>query len=586
MKRSVIMTAVLLIALNFDFFNLEAQSSDMMSYQAVIRDAGGNLVRDKQVKIRISILQGAIDGNSVFIEEHLTTTNENGLVSIVIGSGQSGYAETKLKASAPDDQVTLLSGDFSTIKWDEGPYFIKVETDPDGGTNFTITGVSQLLSVPYALYAKNVSNTKFRDGTNADDAVYTKGKVGIGTNTPLGRLDINTEGWNHPLVISHPTLGHTNVIQAGDGLLFKNSHAINDKIAYSFRDSSDKHLMDIVSNGNVGIGINKPVSRLHVNGRIFAENNLVPPKGIINAAIYGKNSYYIGGSGVYGEAISKLGNGVYGKNLSGVGVYGQTLSGYGVFGEAIGEEGVGVYGLTTKSKGVYGRADMGYGVYGEATGKGGIGVYGKSNGSSLAGYFDGDVEIKGNIYLTPEEDHLICLADNTKTLFIGGKSPEVNVPWGIRNESKGYISFVTNTKERLIIKQNGNVGIGQTDPQYKLEVNGQIAVQSIYLTSDVRLKKNIVTIKNALDKVSKLRGVRFQWNNILSNGVKNTEIGLIAQEVEKVIPEVVSNNKEGFKSVEYANLVALLIESVKELKKENEELQQRLYSLENKIDNK
>ena len=259
------MTAVLLIALNFDFFNLKAQSPEMMSYQAVIRDATGNLVRDKQVRIRISILQGEIDGNSVFIEEHQTTTNENGLVSIVIGSGQPYYAGAELKSSAPDDDAVSVYGEFSDISWDEGPYFIKVETDPEGGTNYTITGVSQLLSVPYALYAKNASNTKFKDGTNADDAVYTKGNVGIGTNTPLGRLDISTGGWDHPLVISHPTLGHTDVIQASDGLLFKNSHAINDKIAYSFRDSSDTHIMDIVSNGNVGIGTELPESPLHIS---------------------------------------------------------------------------------------------------------------------------------------------------------------------------------------------------------------------------------------------------------------------------------------------------------------------------------
>ncbi len=78
-------------------------------------------------------------GAAVYVETHETTTNENGLVTLAIGDG------------------TVVSGKFDTIHWEKGPYFLKTEIDPAGGTNYTITGTSQLLSVPYALYAETTS---------------------------------------------------------------------------------------------------------------------------------------------------------------------------------------------------------------------------------------------------------------------------------------------------------------------------------------------------------------------------------------------------------------------------------------------
>ena len=112
-----------------------AQSPEKMSYQAVIRDATNTLLTNQSVGMQISILQTTINGTSVYTETQTVTTNINGLVSIEIGSGVS-------------------SDSFSAIDWSAGPYFIKTETDPDGGDVYTITGTSQLMSVPYAMYAK------------------------------------------------------------------------------------------------------------------------------------------------------------------------------------------------------------------------------------------------------------------------------------------------------------------------------------------------------------------------------------------------------------------------------------------------
>ena len=117
-----------------------AQAPQKFSYQAVVRNESNTLVRGT-VGVRVSILQGGVNGTVVYQETHITTTNINGLMTLQIGGG------------------TMLSGDIATIDWANGPYFLKTEADPNGGTNYTIEGTQQLLSVPYALYAGSAANS-------------------------------------------------------------------------------------------------------------------------------------------------------------------------------------------------------------------------------------------------------------------------------------------------------------------------------------------------------------------------------------------------------------------------------------------
>ena len=114
-----------------------AQAPQKMSYQAVIRNTSGALVTSTSVGMKISILQGSATGTVAYSETQTASTNANGLVSLEIGAG------------------TVVSGTFGGINWANGPYFIKTQTDPTGGTNYTIVGSSQLLSVPYALFSAN-----------------------------------------------------------------------------------------------------------------------------------------------------------------------------------------------------------------------------------------------------------------------------------------------------------------------------------------------------------------------------------------------------------------------------------------------
>jgi hypothetical protein len=131
---------MLLFTFSFCLSPSSAQAPNRFSYQAVVRNAGNALVQSSNVGFKISILQGSVSGTVVYSETQVIATNANGLASLEIGSG------------------SVVSGTFSTIDWSGGPYFLKTETDPAGGTSYTITGTTQLLSVPYALHAKTVTS--------------------------------------------------------------------------------------------------------------------------------------------------------------------------------------------------------------------------------------------------------------------------------------------------------------------------------------------------------------------------------------------------------------------------------------------
>lgn len=154
MKKLLVYLAVISIT-----FSAVAQSPQKMSYQCVIRNSGGTLVANQGVGIKISILQGSPTGTLIYQEIYNPNlqTNANGLITIEIGSG------------------IPLTGTFSTINWSSGPYFLKTETDPAGGTNYNISGTSQLLSVPYALYSKNAETVS--TNANLTGMVTSSGNV-------------------------------------------------------------------------------------------------------------------------------------------------------------------------------------------------------------------------------------------------------------------------------------------------------------------------------------------------------------------------------------------------------------------------
>jgi hypothetical protein len=139
----------------------------------------------------------------------------------------------------------------------------------------------------------------------------------------------------------------------------------------------------------------------------------------------------------------------------------------------------------------------------------------------------------------------------------------------------------------IAILENGYVGMGIANPTVKLQVNGDIIANSIGGSSDFRFKINIRPVTNALDKIKALRGVYFNWNqNDFPDRQfgSNVELGFIAQEVEKIIPEIVTKDKtnEEYRSVKYDKLVALLVEAIKEQQKQIDSLTIKVNNLNQK----
>ena len=118
-----------------------AQAPQKMAYQSVVRNAANQIVANQNIGVKISIVEGALTGTTVYSETHTTTTNANGLFTLVAGGG------------------TPITGTFSEINWGNGSHYIKSEIDVTGGTNYTLSGTMELLSVPYALYANSAGST-------------------------------------------------------------------------------------------------------------------------------------------------------------------------------------------------------------------------------------------------------------------------------------------------------------------------------------------------------------------------------------------------------------------------------------------
>ena len=170
-KLITILVAVLFTACAY------AQTPQLMSYQCVIRNPSNVLVTNQYVGMRVSILKDSAGGALVYREIYNPNpkTNANGLATVLIGSG------------------IPLTGTFDSIQWQNGSYFIKSETDPTGGATYTITNTSQLLSVPYAQFAKN-------------------GIIAYGNLTPTGTINFGSNNYT----VDHPGTGTYNINWTGN----------------------------------------------------------------------------------------------------------------------------------------------------------------------------------------------------------------------------------------------------------------------------------------------------------------------------------------------------------------------------------
>lgn len=207
------------------------------------------------------------------------------------------------------------------------------------------------------------------------------------------------------------------------------------------------------------------------------------------------------------------------------------------------------------------------------------------------------LEVVGNQLIKP--DATWSSGDNAY-LYLGDPSHYIKGSYSGRGEFKSYwgIDLSTQSGTKLTVLDNGNVGIGTATPGAKLDVAGNVLVSgslsattfsaSTYsCTSDSRYKKDITPITDSLSKVLALEGVSYQWRQQDfpdKNFPSGTQVGLIAQDVEKVVPELVSTDSNGYKTLNYNGVSALLINAIKDLQAENQELKAELEAVKSKLD--
>ena len=198
MKNTIFTFAAIFLSTLF----LRGQAPGLVSYQTIIRNNDNELISNKVVGIRISILKDNPNGIPVYQERHYVQTNLNGLAYLVIGGG------------------TPIKGKFSDIDWSTGPYYIQSETDINGGQDYKIAVFTQILSVPYAIHSKTAENVTGKINevdpqfnasiakgiTAVDTAIWNKKSGGSGTgietdpyfnnSVAKGITAIDTANWN------------------------------------------------------------------------------------------------------------------------------------------------------------------------------------------------------------------------------------------------------------------------------------------------------------------------------------------------------------------------------------------------------
>lgn len=337
-----------------------AQTPQKMSYQAVIRNSSDDLITNTQVGMKISILRGSETGTVVYTETQTPTTNANGLVSIEFGGGTG----------------------FSSIDWSTGNYYIKTETDPEGGTDYSITGASQLLSVPYALFAGATSGSGSSNWTINGNNIYNSnsGNVGIGTTAPNRKLEIGGTGDQYIRVRANSSnISGIELFRETPGAFDWriSNEGGNLRFVWSENDfTSTKEALRINLYGNVGIGTLNPLNKtkLHVASSnlyagYFTTDSISDNSHAVHAEFTGASS---DGVAVYGKSVPADYCG-YGGTFEGgyMGIIakaqGTTNYYYGVRGIASSTSGTayGVYGVASSSTEgtAYGVYCSGNGVY-------------------------------------------------------------------------------------------------------------------------------------------------------------------------------------------------------------------------------
>jgi hypothetical protein len=481
--------------------------------------------------------------------------------------------------------------------------------NPDGGIVFTNTG---------------------NDGVEESAlTIRGTGYVGINTNTPGNELDVNgTASMNG---FQMPTGASSGYVLTSDGSGTGTWQAAGDDGDWTI--SGDD--MYSALSGNVGIGTSTPTAKLNAVGSTTSAHLASD-----TVAVYGEaDDNYAGYFSGEVVAFRDVGNSAYQATITGtirddedpnsfnagikgvyqarefpLPVYYDKYIGYlgswdaGVFGAhymdysgyfvdyfgLVGTDGSGVDGLSNDTRGLLATSSEGVKGYHYDSDNFGYlasadyGAYGKHFNTSNYGYLGGSTvgaygkhEVSGSYGYLGGSSYGVY---GYSSVSYGGRfdggvyvNGTIVVDNKVQAEDSDGLHLATDEgATRLHVNNSGYIGIHTTTASYPLDVDGDIECIALHETSDDRLKTNVQTLDNALDKVERLRGVSFEWNTEAeSAGAKagDRQIGVLASEVESVFPELVSTPEHGYKSVDYTKLTAVLIEAVKELQARVETLE-------------
>ena len=531
---------------------LNAQSPEKLSYQAVIRNSADKLVANQTVGMKISIIYSTPTGTVVYAETQTPTTNANGLISIAIGTG------------------TVVYGTFSIIEWTAGPHFIKTEIDPAGGTAYSITSTSELLSVPYALLSKDVQNKQW---TESGSAIYfNTGKVGIGKNpgTDLRQFQVLTTdnqaiaGVNNSA--SYATIFAQN-LGTGPAAEFRNNLKIFDgtqaagKVLTSDANGySSWQQPSITVDAANFTGNGSPATPLKLSsmgastGQVLKWTGTAWDNAIDNDGPWGEDDNYI-----YNYSGKKFGMGtnkptqkltiVDGSTSCYMNIQNSTTGYTAISGLLLGMVGNNGWVSNYESGNLYlgtsGAARMTIASDGDV----GIGIMSPLQKLDV----NGAVNISGN----SSDQLLFC--GSAEAIWYNG----TYFSWGYGGTYNYFGDKVT-------------IGTSAV-PGYNLVVNGTAAKTgggSWSTLSDARMKDLTGEYQKGLNEILQLKPVTFTYKAGNSRELNSNEpqIGFVAQDVQKIFPEAVTECKDGYLDFNIHAVNVALVNAVKELKAENEQL--------------
>jgi hypothetical protein len=577
--KSTMKSLLMVIGLMIIATCVNAQAEKGIHYQAVARNQDGGVMAEKELAVRIGIIDQEPDHQLIWLEEHQVLTSSLGMFNLIIGND-------------PQKRIGGTLETFEMIPWHQGSYALNVMVSEPGG-DFVDLGTSPILAVPYALVSEQVSqpvpqfsvqNTgklpieeaifevRRADGrpvfavyeegvwvyTDTSETKGVKGGFAVGGYRRSNKGEVVEEYMRvtpdsvRIYINEEPAKGVKGGFAVG-GYRRSNKAPQTDYMSV-FRDSIRFY---------VGYS---PGKQRKQGG--FAINGVDPMSG--NQVTYmflTPENYFIGQeSGAHnttGRYNTVVGTRAGQQNTEG--------SENVMLGHRAGNQN------TTGSKNIFigeGAGEMSIESMENVCIGIGAGAGNNGSGNLFLGAWSGTNNVgSGNVFIGSGSGHNL---QGSNMLLIDNMDldPTQSLIYGKFDENK--------------IRLNANVGINtEPDTAFSLKTTGNIEAFNVTETSDARYKTGIHSIQEALEMILSMEGVRYRWNREdypEKNFDQKVHLGFVAQELEEVVPELVVTGGDGYKSVNYQKVSTILVEAMKQQQQMLEEKDQQIRELENRLE--